>query len=116
MKPSKYKNIKTIMDGIKFDSLKESRRYAELKLLEKAGEIEALELQKPFVLCGSVVLNGRRKPPVKYIADFCYRVQDKGEYYQFVEDVKSARTRKLPVYRLKIHLLKSIHDITVIEI
>lgn len=112
----KYLSKKTIVDGITFDSAKEARRYSELKVLERAGKIEALELQKPFVLCGSVVLNGRRKPALRYIADFCYRALEDGDFYRVVEDVKSPATRKLPAYRIKVHLLKAIHDIAVIEV
>lgn len=116
MKSSKHKNIKTVVDNITFDSKKEAARYCELKLLHKAGKITNLELQKPFVVCGSVVINGRRKPAAKYIADFVYLMEENGEWYRIVEDVKSPHTRNMPVYRLKIHLLKAIHDINVVEI
>lgn len=37
MSYSKYKNKKTEVDGIMFDSLKEARRYGELKLLVRGG-------------------------------------------------------------------------------
>ena len=47
---SKYKAQKTEVDGILFDSKKEAKRYAELKFLEKAGEISNLVLQPLFVL------------------------------------------------------------------
>lgn len=50
MKYNKYGNIKTVIDGIKFDSKRESERYLELKLLEKAGEISDLKLQPRFIL------------------------------------------------------------------
>ena len=33
----KYHNTKTFINGIKFDSKLEARRYTELKLLEKQG-------------------------------------------------------------------------------
>ena len=45
---NKYFNKKVIIDGIKFDSKKEAKRYTELKLLKKAGIIKELELQKVF--------------------------------------------------------------------
>lgn len=41
-RPNKYNNHKTIVDGIKFDSIREAERYQELKLLETAGEISHL--------------------------------------------------------------------------
>ena len=37
-------------DGIVFSSKREMQRYAELKLLQKAGEIRELELQPEFPL------------------------------------------------------------------
>lgn len=47
---SKYKNIKVMVDGIKFDSKAEARRYAELKLMEDTGHIKELKLQPKFEL------------------------------------------------------------------
>lgn len=41
---NKYKNRKVTVDGIKFDSMKEARRYKELKLLERGGAITGLVL------------------------------------------------------------------------
>ena len=49
----KYRNKKVTIDGIVFDSTREARRYQELKLLQKAGKIESLELQKVFELIPS---------------------------------------------------------------
>ncbi len=46
---NKYRNTKTIVDGIEFDFRKEAARYKELKLLEAAGEISNLERQVLFV-------------------------------------------------------------------
>ena len=111
---TKYKNKKVVLNGITFDSQKEARRYRDLSLLERAGEINDLELQKAFILAESVKFESepRRKPAVKYVADFVYR--EKGEIV--VEDVKSEMTRKLAGYRLKKHLMKSVHGIEIKEI
>ena len=62
-KKSKYKNKTTIIDGISFDSAKESNRYCELKLLERAGEIINLKRQVPYLLVPKQ--KGERK--VEYI-------------------------------------------------
>ena len=110
-KPSKYRNEKTEVDGIIFGSAKEGNRYLELKLLEKAGIISDLKLQVPFVLAESVVLDGRKKPSIKYYADFTYT----GNRGFVVEDVKGGRSGKLAVYRLKKHLMMSVHGIEIIE-
>ena len=46
----KYNAIPTTVDGIRFASKREARRYLELKLLQKAGHISDLELQPRFRL------------------------------------------------------------------
>lgn len=96
---NKYGNIKTELDGRIFDSQAEARRYAELKLLEKAGEIKDLELQKPYVIQPSFFdRQGERQTAIKYVADFVYQDKDGNT---IIEDVKSPATRKDRVYRLK---------------
>ncbi len=102
----KYKNVKTFVDGISFDSRKESARYADLKLMQKAGEISDLTLQPKF----DIVINGVKV--CSYVADFSY--VENG--VKIVEDVKSEVTRKLPAYRLKKKLMKAVHSIEVREI
>lgn len=93
---SKYKNVKTEVDGITFDSKKEARRYAELKLLEKAGAIRGLELQPRIPL----IVNGTKIGT--YVGDFQYIENNE----QVIEDVKSTAT-KTPVYRLKKKILET---------
>lgn len=105
---TKYKNKKVIVDGHKFDSQKEAYRYQVLKKLEKEGRISDLELQKVFELSPSVIINGRKKPALKYKADFVYI--HKGQ--NVVEDVKGVLTA---VYKIKRHLMKSIHGIDILE-
>jgi len=106
MKRNKYNARKTVVDGVTFDSAKESRRYSELKLLEKAGVIHSLTLQPRFDL----IVNGTKCG--FYKADFKY-VENSREV---VEDVKSPMTAKLPVYRLKKKLVKAIYGIDIVEI
>jgi len=47
-KPSKFGNIPTEVDGIKFASILEARRYQTLVLLKKAGDIKWFETQPSF--------------------------------------------------------------------
>ncbi|WP_320109286.1 DUF1064 domain-containing protein [Acinetobacter piscicola] len=98
-KKPKFRNKKVVLEGATFDSRKEARRYRELQLLERTGEISELQTQFAFVLAESVKFKSepRRKPAVKYVADFVY-VKD-GR--QVVEDVKSVATRKDKYFRLK---------------
>ena len=102
-KINKYKNKKTTIDGIKFDSKKESLRYEQLKLLQKASVISNLELQKKFLLIDTIRYKGKTYPKTYYICDFAYIKDGK----QIIEDVKSIATAKDKTYRLKIKLLLS---------
>jgi len=115
-KPPKYGNTRTVLDGIKFASAKESRRYAELKLLERAGLISALELQPSFILAPGVTFHdGEKKRSLRYVADFSYRVEQDGDHFRVVEDVKSEATRKDKLYRTKKHLMKSVLGLDITE-
>jgi hypothetical protein len=115
---SKYGAVKTVVDGIRFDSKKESERYRELRLLEKAGKIQNLTLQPRFELSvenASYPDSGERSVTLgTYIADFAY--QNGGATRQrewFVEDVKGFKT---PLYRWKKKHVEAQHGITVKEI
>lgn len=83
-------------------------------MLEHAGEIKELQTQFAFVLAESVKFSNepRRKPAMKYVADFVYQADGQ----TVVEDVKSPATRKLAVYRLKKHLMMSVHGLEVVEV
>ena len=98
MSYSKYKNKKTIVDGIPFDSLKEARRYKELKLLVRGGAIKDLELQPVFKLIPTIRTEQETLKEISYIADFKY--YDCRKKRVIVEDVKSVAT-KTRVYSLK---------------
>jgi hypothetical protein len=105
---SKYSSKKTSSDGIIFDSKLEARRYQELVLLQRAGDISNLELQKKFKVADTCIINGRKSPARHYIADFVYICDG----HQVVEDAKGYIT---PMYRFKRHLMKSIHGIDIVE-
>ena len=55
-----------------FDSIAESKRYKELALLQRAGEIQNLELQPRFLLQESFKKNGKTYRKIEYRADFMY--------------------------------------------
>ena len=101
----KYNAKKTEVDGRVFDSRAEARRYSELCLLEKIGEISELECQPKI----NVEVNG--KHICNYIADFRY-INNQSEY-EVIEDVKGIKT---PVYRLKKKLVEALYNITITEI
>jgi len=101
---NKYKAIKTVVEGITFDSKKEARRYLQLKLLVRAGAITDLELQPKFDL----MVNGTKCG--FYKADFRY--VDVSLNKVIIEDVKGMKT---PVYNLKKKLIKAIYGIEIFE-
>jgi hypothetical protein len=87
---SKYNARVTYVDGIRFASKAEARRYTELKLLERAGEITGLKLQPKFEIHPAFRLRGKRHQAVHYIGDFEY--YQKGGFERIVEDVKGHPT------------------------
>ena len=106
-KRQKYNAVKTSIDGHKFDSKAEAKRYTELKLLERAGEISNLELQPKYrcEISGKLICT--------VIPDFRYTdLRKLGPQGQVgcvvVEDKKSPITRKNPVYRIKKKLLEAL--------
>ena len=124
-KTNKYNAKKVSVDGIEFDSKKEARRYQELLLLQKAGEIYMLERQKVYELLpaqrepdtvgkrGGVIKGKLLERAVEYVADFVYT--DKNGK-TVVEDVKGFREggayavfvlkRKLMLYRYGIKIIE----------
>ena len=107
---SKYGAIRTTIDGITFASKAEARRYAELQILLKSGEITDLKLQPKYPLV-FIPSKGRDSVNVgSYIADFWYRKRNKEVV---VEDVKGMLT---PVYRLKKKMVEAIYNIKIVEV
>ena len=129
-KKSKYHSKKITREGVTFDSIKEYKRFRELSLLERAGEISDLKRQVPFELIpaqfeeiptGEIYKRGERKgqpkfkrvcveQSVKYVADFVY--SDK--YGKIcVEDTKGFKTTD---YIIKRKLMLHVHGIKIKEI
>lgn len=107
-KKSKYRNCWVEIDGFKFQSKKEGSRYLELKMLQHAGLITGLELQKKYLLIEAT----ETEKKCEYWADFFFIDADGNEV---VEDVKSPATRRLSTYILKRKLMAKVHGITLIE-
>lgn len=107
---AKYKNKKVFVDGHTFDSKKEAKRYYELRLLEKAGEITNLRMQVKFVLIPSQKIDGKVvERECAYKADFVY--QENGQ--TVVEDTKGFKTKD---YIIKRKMMLYIHGIRIKEI
>lgn len=116
-------NAKAVtIDGHRFDSIAESARYGELRMLEKAGRIWDLELQPKFPLCvpstsgylaraATAVVEGGQFRIGEYRADFKY--QDGRTVPCVVEDVKGVKTA---IYRWKKKHVEAQYGIEVVEI
>lgn len=127
---AKIGNKKVTVDGIEFDSKREARRYVELTLLQQAGKIEELELQKVFELIpaqyetfprygkkGQRLKDGKRciEKGCVYKADFAYK-QD-GQL--IVEDAKGYRDPASATYAkfvIKRKLMLWLHGVRVVEL
>ncbi len=132
---NKLGNRSITIDGIKFDSIRESDRYCELKLLQRAGKISNLELQKRYELIPAhyeVVETGEHykvgskkgQPKTKkvcveqalnYVADFVYEENGK----TVVEDSKGFRDPSSATYAkfvIKRKLMLWVHGIRIKEV
>ena len=91
---SKYRNQPVTVDGYRFDSKAEARRYGELKLLHELGHIHKLTVHPRYTLLDAFECKGIRYRSIVYEADFRY--VENG--VNVVEDCKGARTA---VFNLK---------------
>jgi hypothetical protein len=100
---SKYGAEPVFVEGRRFASKAEGKRFSELLLLERGGYIRKLELQPvyEFKIDGVTVF--------KYVSDFRYMEG----CTEKVEDVKGVKT---PVYRLKKRLIEAQFNIKIIEV
>ena len=110
---NKYGNKICNYDGFKFHSIRERNRYIVLKEKQDKGQIKDLRMQVAFVLAAAVELDGRKRPALKYVADFVYDDVTSSNTIRVVEDSKGFRTAD---YRIKRHLMMSVHGIEVKEV
>lgn len=105
----KYNNKIVFHDGIKFDSIREFNYYTKLKLMQKAGLIWNLELQKKYVLQKAFTFDGKKIREISYYADFVY--EDKDGLH--VIDTKGYRT---DTYKLKKKLFIKKYGVEIEEV
>ena len=127
-KESKYHNVKMVVNGIRFDSKKEARRYLQLMDALREGVISDLRLQQDFTIQEAYTTpEGERIRAIRYQADFTYKIEWAGynvptsislddlEYWRsvierfgrgamVVEDTKSRATRT-PQYIMKYKMM-----------
>src|SRR5437660_1011127 len=103
LRRTKYANEVVVVNGVRFASKREARRWLELRLLEGAGQISELRRQVRYDLDVNEI------HVCAYLADFVYT--EKGQ--TVVEDAKGVRTRE---YRLKARLMRACHGIEIREV
>ena len=96
----KYRNRKTKLNGITFDSKAEAKYYSQLLSLESKGLIRDLECQPRYTLLDSFVNSlGKKVRRITYSADFKYFDVQQQKWY--IVDVKSPPTSKNQLFRCK---------------
>ena len=100
----------------------QARRYDELILMLKAGQIRNLRLQQQYTLQESYITEtGERVRAIHYVADFAYERPTAPDKYgtvfwlPVVEDVKS-RATKTAQYEMKKKLLRERFNLTITEV
>lgn len=108
---TKYHSRKITIDGLTFDSMREAKRYRELALLQRAGEISDLRTQVKYTLIPAQKKpSGGTERAITYTADFVYEDKDGKEV---VEDSKGMRTQQ---YIIRRKLMLYVHGIEVKEV
>src|SRR3990167_7302886 len=95
----KRKKVEPV-DGIKFDSQGERKRYLDLKLLQKAGKIRSVEVHPIYILeAGFIDAMGKAHRPIIFTPDFRYWDCEKCKV--IVEDWKPVITYYTKKKRIK---------------
>lgn len=122
---SKYHARKVTRGGMTFDSAKEARRFSELSLLQKVGEISDLRCQVKYILIpaqrepdtvgkrGGTIKGKLLERECAYIADFVYKQNG----VEIVEDVKGYRdSTAYALFTIKRKLMLWVHGIKIKEV
>lgn len=99
---NKYKNNKTEIKGLKFDSKIESDYYLYLLSLQEKGIVKDIEIQSKFLLQEKFRYKGQAIREINYIADFVVTYAD--EHIEVV-DIKGSKFSLDPVFKLKRKML-----------
>ena len=111
-KRTKYRAVPTVVNGIRFASKLEAKRYTELRALEATGEITNLSLQPKYALHA-----GKNLAPIgEYRGDFHYftRATNAKRGESVLEDCKGFKT---DLYKWKKkHLEAEYPGVVIVEI
>ena len=112
-KRSKHGSVKTVVDGIKFDSKLEACVWVDLKWRERVGQIKNLRRQVAFSLYAPGGYHLR-----VWRADYVFeeRIIGGDGWMRIVGDAKSAHTRPLPGWKETKALMQACHSVTGVEL
>jgi len=109
---NKFGAVKTIINGIKFDSKKEANYYRQLKLQKKAVRIDERVVNIEFQPRYDIIVNDKKIG--FYKADFKVNY---GDGRIEIVDVKGCKTGSAyQLFKLKKKLVEALYDIEIIEI
>jgi hypothetical protein len=104
----KYRAKPQTLDGIRFDSTKESLRYLELKTMQKANLIRALKIHPRY----PIEVQGRHI--AFYEADFFYFDCEKQRW--IIEDCKGMKSgAAYQMFKLKKKLIETLYTFEILE-
>lgn len=101
LKRNKFGAIKCVVDGLTFDSRREAKFYGDLKIRERAGEIQKLECHPQFELKIDGFLICKYKPDFQFF--------EVSQHRSRVVDVKSPPTAKKRDFVLTRKLFEAIY-------
>ena len=102
-----YQATRVEIDGHKFDSKAEAKRYGQLKLAQMGGRVRALKVH-PRV---PIVINGKKIRRGYMVLDFSYEEIRDGAWRTIYEDVKGGADTHLAAFRREV--CEAINGITI---
>lgn len=109
-KRNKYRNKKTTIDGITFDSKAEAAYYQHLKFKQKTGEVNSFEMQVSYTLLDKFAhpATGKTVRAITYKPDFVVTYKNGS---RAVLDVKGVQTT---VFKLKAKLFMQRYNLPLV--
>jgi hypothetical protein len=108
-KPSKYRAVPTVVDGIRFDSKAEAEYFKDLKWRVKEGWFTYILRQIPFDLPGGY----KHRVDFMAVTD-CGHGEMNIEYYEVKgKDIGTGKMKRKQVeeiYGVKIHVMKAVYQ------
>lgn len=96
----------TVVDGYRFDSTGEAKRYCDLRMLERGGEIRNLEVHPAL----HMTINGRKLGRGWLTLDFKYEREEEAGWWPVYEDFKAVDSRESKFRR---QVAEAIHGIKI---